>query len=245
MFMKTVSAMAIATALGLAPVVAANAQTSSSPATPPAATEPSAQQAPSTPSTGADSQTTQDQTAPGTATTPGMSGASNNAASETPNTATDSTAPGMGSSSSAANTRDGERVVDGQITMQSEGTYLGSDLINTTVYSSSDEKIGDVNDIIIGTNGMLEGIVVGVGGFLGIGEKDVALKLDQVKMQDQGDNTVKLVVNSTKDELENAPAFKTVAEIRQEGDTTSSATPGAPAAPSATTVPPASNQPAD
>lgn len=180
MFMRTVSAMAIAAVLGFAPIAIAQAQTSA-PATPPATTEPTAQPEPASPT-------------PPTAQAPV-------ATPDAADTAMSSDTP-----------------VDGQITMQTEGTYLGTDLLNTTVYSSTDENIGDVNDIIIGTNGAVEGVVVGVGGFLGIGEKDIALKLDQVKMVDQGDNTVKLVVSSTKSQLENAPAFKTVAELRQERD---------------------------
>ena len=222
MFMKTVSALAIATALGLAPVVAAQAQTSAN-GTPPATQEPSAQ--PTTPATPA--QPNMDTTAPGTA---GMQ----------PDSTTSNTAEAPADTA-------GQRVVDGQITMQSEGTYLGTDLMNTTVYSSADETIGDVNDIIIGTNGQLEGVVVGVGGFLGIGEKQVALKLDQVKMMDQGNNTVKLVISSTKEQLENAPEFKTVAEVRQESDSSASTTasPGS-SAPSSTSTPPATTTaPAD
>jgi hypothetical protein len=50
---------------------------------------------------------------------------------------------------------------------------LGSSLIGSTVYGRDNENIGDVTDIVIDKTGKALGIVVGVGGFLGIGEKDV------------------------------------------------------------------------
>jgi sporulation protein YlmC with PRC-barrel domain len=52
---------------------------------------------------------------------------------------------------------------------------MASKLIGTTVVSANNEAIGDVNDVIVDRNGQAMAVVVGVGGFLGIGEKDVAV----------------------------------------------------------------------
>ena len=52
---------------------------------------------------------------------------------------------------------------------------MASKLIGTTVVSTNNESIGDVNDVILDRNGQVMAVVVGVGGFLGIGEKDVAV----------------------------------------------------------------------
>jgi len=52
---------------------------------------------------------------------------------------------------------------------------MASDLIGTKVVSANNESIGDINDVILGRDGQAKAAVVGVGGFLGIGEKDVAV----------------------------------------------------------------------
>ena len=57
------------------------------------------------------------------------------------------------------------------------------DLIGQTVYAPDKAKIGSISDLILSKDGKsVEGFVIGVGGFLGIGEKSVALKLDKLKM---------------------------------------------------------------
>jgi sporulation protein YlmC with PRC-barrel domain len=52
---------------------------------------------------------------------------------------------------------------------------LASELIGTKVISANNESIGDINDVIVDRNGQAVAAIVGVGGFLGIGEKDVAV----------------------------------------------------------------------
>ena len=49
------------------------------------------------------------------------------------------------------------------------------------VYNSQNEKIGDINEILLTSSGNVAGIVIGVGGFLGVGEHDILVKLDQLK----------------------------------------------------------------
>ena len=55
------------------------------------------------------------------------------------------------------------------------GQVLGSDLRGTRVYGANNESIGDINDILLDLNGQAVAVIVGVGGFLGIGQKDVAV----------------------------------------------------------------------
>jgi hypothetical protein len=57
---------------------------------------------------------------------------------------------------------------------------MASKLIGTTVISTNNESIGDVNDVIMDRQGKAMAVVIGVGGFLGIGEKDVAVAFDKL-----------------------------------------------------------------
>ena len=63
--------------------------------------------------------------------------------------------------------------------------YLATNMIGESVYNGTGdtaENIGDVNDIVIAKDGMVQSVVVGVGGFLGIGEKNVAIEFAQLQL---------------------------------------------------------------
>ena len=99
--------------------------------------------------------------------------------------------------------------VKGQIILQDKATFLASAIIGGNVYSPSEESVGDVNDLVIKPTGEIDAVVVGVGGFIGIGEKNVAIALDRFTIEPTEDlASTKLVLNATKEELEAAPAFK-------------------------------------
>ena len=107
--------------------------------------------------------------------------------------------------------------VAGQIMMQSEDTILARDLIGQTVLAPDNAKIGTVNDLLLNKDGRtVEGVVVGVGGFLGIGERNVALKIDQLRIVAGADGGRKLVTDLKRDDLANAPAFKSRRDIEAE-----------------------------
>jgi sporulation protein YlmC with PRC-barrel domain len=57
----------------------------------------------------------------------------------------------------------------------------GSRLMGTDVYGADNQKIGDIDEVLVDRQGKIHGVVVGVGGFLGIGQKDVAIPFDQVQ----------------------------------------------------------------
>ncbi len=86
---------------------------------------------------------------------------------------------------------------------------LASVLIGDNVYASAAddaENIGDVNDLIVDQNGQVTQAVIGVGGFLGIGEKNVAVPVDKLQVMVK-DGEVRLVYAATRDQLEAAPEF--------------------------------------
>ncbi|PYE46517.1 sporulation protein YlmC with PRC-barrel domain [Rhizobium sp. PP-F2F-G20b] len=87
---------------------------------------------------------------------------------------------------------------------------LASNVIGKTVYTGVDEEgeaIGEVKDVVINAAGATEALVVGVGGFLGIGEKDVAVNFDRASWSERDGSKI-LVVSMTKQDLEAAPAFQ-------------------------------------
>lgn len=67
------------------------------------------------------------------------------------------------------------------MTEQKQGQWRSSKLIGLNVYNGADEKIGDISEILIDQTGKIEAVVVGVGGFLGIGQHDVAVPFNEVK----------------------------------------------------------------
>jgi hypothetical protein len=86
--------------------------------------------------------------------------------------------------------------------------FLASNVIGATVYSQDDQSIGDINDIILSPEGQPSQVIVGVGGFLGMGEKDVVLDMSKLKMAAMENGSLKIIVQTTPEELKNMPAFK-------------------------------------
>lgn len=98
--------------------------------------------------------------------------------------------------------------MDGMTAMHASGS-LASDLIGSAVYGSANEDadmIGDVNDIVISPEGEVTAVIVGVGGFLGIGEKNVAVEYKTIEWADR-DGERWLVANMSREQLEAAEAF--------------------------------------
>lgn len=119
------------------------------------------------------------------------------------------------------------------LTMQSETQVSANDYIGKAIYNGENNSIGDVNDLILEQNGGIAAVVVGVGGFLGIGEKNVALPMSKVTMNRDDNNQVRLTTTETAEMLKAAPEFKTLDDqASTDGTTTSSTT--APAAGGAT-----------
>ena len=93
----------------------------------------------------------------------------------------------------------------------SDQQVLASSLLGWPVYgmdadTNEREQVGDINDIVMNTDGSANAAVIGVGGFLGIGEKKVAVSFDRLSWQ-PGENGVWLSLDTTREELEAAPEF--------------------------------------
>lgn len=74
--------------------------------------------------------------------------------------------------------------------------------------------VGEINDVVLGRDGQIKAVILGVGGFLGIGEKSVAIPMQDVKFVKSGDGAGDffLVVNANKDVLTSAPAYVSLEE---------------------------------
>jgi sporulation protein YlmC with PRC-barrel domain len=82
-----------------------------------------------------------------------------------------------------------------------------TDWYKQNVYDPSENKIGDIKDVLVDTSGKVVALIVAVGGFLGVGEKDVAVPFEAVHPTTK-DKKWWLVMNTTKDSLKSAPGFK-------------------------------------
>jgi sporulation protein YlmC with PRC-barrel domain len=59
--------------------------------------------------------------------------------------------------------------------------WRASKLVGVNVYNNDNEKIGDISEILLDTSGKVSGVIIGVGGFLGLGQHDVLVQMDQLK----------------------------------------------------------------
>lgn len=167
-------------------------------------------------------------------------------AATTPSAATDA-APAATDAAPA-----GAPVAEAEVT----GTgQLASNLIGETVYNGTGDdaaNIGEVNDLVIGTEGQVEAIVIGVGGFLGIGEKNVAVDYETIDWAERdGDRWI--VIATTADQLKELPDFDrapyAIAPVASNapvdsttapaGSSTTAAAPATTTEPAATTMAPA------
>src|SRR4051794_31583387 len=115
------------------------------------------------------------------------------------------TAPSTSSSSAAATTTGKATFIHQQTSDQ----FLASKFKGTDVIGADDAKIGDVSDILFDKDQKILAYVVGVGGFLGIGSKDVAIAPSSFQPVPGKDTTsMKLRLSMTKDELKAAEAFE-------------------------------------
>jgi sporulation protein YlmC with PRC-barrel domain len=86
------------------------------------------------------------------------------------------------------------------------GRHHGDQFLQAECYDPSDNKIGDVDDVLIDKEGRITAMIIGVGGFLGMGEKDVAVPFSSVRASEKN-NKWYLVLNTNKEALKTAPGF--------------------------------------
>lgn len=93
------------------------------------------------------------------------------------------------------------------VTSQGADQWLVGDLWRQSVYNTSGASIGDVKDVLIDRDGRVRAIVVGVGGFLGLGEKNVAVDFSFITEK----GTIgkdRITVAMTEQDLRDAPSFE-------------------------------------
>ncbi len=86
--------------------------------------------------------------------------------------------------------------------------WPASEIIGTTVRNNAGENIGDVNELILANDGKVRAVVIGVGGFLGMGERDVAVAFNSLKITRDEDNDELITVDASKEALSNAPQWE-------------------------------------
>ncbi|MCK7615095.1 PRC-barrel domain-containing protein [Roseibium sediminicola] len=89
--------------------------------------------------------------------------------------------------------------------------FLASNMIGKAVMTGEAddaEEIGDINDVIIGRDGQVRAVIVGVGGFLGIGEKEVAVDMNRLTFVTESDDQFTIVSDASRAELEQAASFE-------------------------------------
>lgn len=101
------------------------------------------------------------------------------------------------------------------------GQWRASKVIGVNVYNQQNEKLGEIKELIMDRSGRVAGAVVGVGGFLGMGEHDVMVPLDRLQFSNEAGNTTtgsaggdkqwypdRAVMNANKDQLKEMKAFE-------------------------------------
>jgi sporulation protein YlmC with PRC-barrel domain len=117
-------------------------------------------------------------------------------------------------------------------TASAAGLWQASKVVGLNVYNGQNEKIGSIQQLMLDKNGTVASVVIGVGGFLGMGERDVAVKFSDLKWSNEsvpsttsnpppattGTGTTKsssgpvtypdhAVLSATKDQLKAMPQF--------------------------------------
>lgn len=98
------------------------------------------------------------------------------------------------------------------LSKQESGDYLASSLIGKTVYNGQDESIGSINDLVADDSGKVVAALIGHGGFLGMGEKDVAIRFADLKLTRDEDNNIKVIANLDSETIASAPDYVTLSE---------------------------------
>lgn len=107
-----------------------------------------------------------------------------------------------------------------------------SDLLGARIYATENEvgdtyeagaeqewdDLGEINDMVMNADGSVQVVILGVGGFLGVGERDVAIQMSDLKIVRDGEDPTDyfLVINANKEQIENAPEFQRAEEQMEE-----------------------------
>ena len=98
--------------------------------------------------------------------------------------------------------------------LPSTGRLLASDIYKANVYDPSENKIGDVTDLIIDSNANVTAAIVSVGEFIGVGQKDVMIPFKDLMISTRNGKDW-LTLNRTKDELKMLPTYDKTADANK------------------------------
>ncbi|MDB5581935.1 MAG: hypothetical protein JWR80_7111 [Bradyrhizobium sp.] len=80
-----------------------------------------------------------------------------------------------------------------------KGQWRASKLIGLNVYNDANEKLGDINELVLDKDGKINAVVIGVGGFLGMGEHDIAVSMDKLKFKEEAVRTSATTTTTTRE----------------------------------------------
>ena len=141
---------------------------------------------------------------------PAQPGTDQNAAQPGTNKSTTTTMPKTTDQNQAQTTNPPPSAGSSSLTvsgLEAGNVVMASNFIGSTIYSSANENVGSVNDVVFSKDGKIQAVIVGVGGFLGLGEKDVAVPLDRITFTRDENNNMKYTIAASRQDLEQAPAF--------------------------------------
>jgi sporulation protein YlmC with PRC-barrel domain len=95
------------------------------------------------------------------------------------------------------------------VAQQQTNQDLVSRFLGTQVVNPNGESLGRVNDLALNAAGQVEVIVIGLGGFLGVGEKNVGVAYDALARQQGDEGKTQLVLDATQGDLTDAPEYLT------------------------------------
>lgn len=165
-------------------------------------------------------------------------------AQSTPAPATGTSAPGATSAMPLGAAPNGAAFIN----VQKPDQWLASKFRGTDVIGPNDEKVGDVSDLLFDKDGKIEAYVVSVGGFLGLGSKEVALApaAFQVLPADNDHSYPRLKLSMSRDQLKQAANFERYSPPAPARTTTGVGGPAggamAPRSPASTNTPPSTNR---
>ncbi|MER8801238.1 PRC-barrel domain-containing protein [Mesorhizobium sp. M0998] len=134
-------------------------------------------------------------------TAPNDNTATTNNADQAGKTAQNAPAAAPPANSTADQTKTGS-IDKSTLTEMPMGEIRAEDLVGTTVYGANDVNVGEIGDIVLGSDKKVDAVIIDVGGFLGVGEKEVAVGMDNLKFMTDKNGKRYLYTNFTKEQLE-------------------------------------------
>ena len=94
-------------------------------------------------------------------------------------------------------------------TVSTSSMWRASKLIGVNVYNDQNEKLGDISEVLLDKSGKVDGVIIGVGGFLGMGQHDIKVELSKLKFVDEPVKTSATTTTTTGAANPNRPATTT------------------------------------